>query len=88
MQTPLGRKTVDLTLDGEQDIDTLDRLGCDRRLAEPREIEELASAVRPARGLDDRTFLAIGMVELAEPGVGVGLVGRVPRATLAVNCIE
>jgi len=69
----LRSKTVDLTFDGEQDIDALDRFGCDRRFAEPREIEELASPVSPARGLDDRTFFAIGIVELAEPGVGVGL---------------
>ena len=39
------------------DIDALDRLGCDRRLAEPRQIEELAPCMRPARGFDDRTSL-------------------------------
>jgi hypothetical protein len=44
-QAPLGRKPVDLAFDGERDIDALDRLGCDRRLAEPREIEELAPAI-------------------------------------------
>ena len=58
MQTPLRRKTVDLTLDGEQYIDALDRLGRDRRLAEPREIEELASAMRPA--FDACTFCSSG----------------------------
>jgi hypothetical protein len=65
-------KTVDLTFDGEQDIDALDRLGSDRRLAEPREIEELAPAVCPARGLDDLVSFAIGLVELPEPGIGAG----------------
>ena len=42
-------------------------------LAEPREIKELAPAVRPARGLDDWAALAIGLVEPAKAGVGVGL---------------
>src|SRR5204863_7546072 len=72
-QTLLRSKSVDLALDGEQDVDALDRLGRDRRLAEPREIKELAPAVRPARGLDDRTSLAIGRVEPSEARVGVGL---------------
>ncbi|NYG45363.1 hypothetical protein GGD67_002821 [Bradyrhizobium sp. IAR9] len=52
-QTLLRSKTVDLALDGEQDIEALDRLGRDRRLAEPREIKEFAPAVRPARGFHD-----------------------------------
>ena len=62
-QALLRRKAVDLALDGEQDIDALDRLGRDRRLAEPRQIKELAPAMRPARGLDDRACFAIGLVE-------------------------
>src|SRR5215475_13340676 len=41
-QTLLRSKTVDLALDGEQNVDALDRLGRDRRLAEPREVKELA----------------------------------------------
>lgn len=46
----------------------------DRRLAEPHEIKELAPAVRPARSLDDRASLAIGLVDLAEAGVGVACI--------------
>jgi hypothetical protein len=69
-QTHLGCKPVDLALDGEQNIDAPDRLGRDRRLAEPREIKELAPAMGPARGLGDRASLAIGLVELAEAGWG------------------
>src|SRR5262249_4732521 len=72
-QTLLRRKTVDLALDGEQNIDALDRLGRDRRLGEPCEIKELTPAMRPAGGLDDRPSLAIGFVEPAEAGIGVGL---------------
>jgi hypothetical protein len=74
VQTLLLRKAVDLTFDGEQDIDALDRLGRDRRLAEPSEIKELAPAVRPARSLDDRACLAIGLVEPAEAGIGVACI--------------
>ena len=50
----LRRQAVDLALDGEQRVDALDRLDGDRRLVEPREIEELAPRMRPARRLDDR----------------------------------
>nr|WP_271605567.1 transposase [Bradyrhizobium sp. CCBAU 11434] len=42
-----ARKTVALASVGNS-IDALDRLGRDRRVAEPREIKELALAVRPA----------------------------------------
>ena len=56
----LRRQAVDLALDGEQRIDALDRLDRDRRLVEPRQIEELAPRMRPARRLDDRPRLAVG----------------------------
>ena len=39
-QALLRSKTVDLTLDGEQDIDARNRLGRNRHLAEPRQIKE------------------------------------------------
>jgi hypothetical protein len=39
---------VDLALDGEQRIDTLDRLDRDRHFVDPRRIEELAPGVCPA----------------------------------------
>jgi hypothetical protein len=70
---PTALLTVEFALDGEQDVDALDRLGRDRRLAEPCQIEELAPAVRSVRSFDNRTWLAIGLVELAEAGIGVGL---------------
>jgi hypothetical protein len=42
------RKTVDLTFDGEQDVDALDRFGRGRRLAEPHEIESaIVCSLRP-----------------------------------------
>lgn len=44
----LGAPTTDVLLDGIELSVMLERLGGDRRLAEPREIEELAPAVRPA----------------------------------------
>jgi len=39
-------RAIDLALDGEDGIDALDRLGRDRDLGEPRQIEELASSMR------------------------------------------
>src|SRR5207248_749808 len=67
------RHAVDLALDGEQDIDALDRLGRDRRLVDPRQVEELAPPVRPAGGLDNWSSLAAGLVEPVESGIGVSL---------------
>ncbi len=52
-QALLWHEAVYLALDGEQDIDALDRLGGDRRLAEPCQIEELAPPMCPARGFDE-----------------------------------
>src|ERR1700688_1082587 len=72
-QALLWHEAVDLALDGEQDIDALDRLGGNRRLAEPRQVKELTPCLRPARGFDDQTAFAVGLVELGEAGVGVGL---------------
>jgi hypothetical protein len=48
-QALLRAGAVDLAFDGEQRIDALDRFDGDRRLVEPRQIEELASGMRPAR---------------------------------------
>ena len=72
-RTLLRRQAVDLALDGEQGIDALDRLDRDRRLVDPRQIEELAPRMRPAGRLDDRPRLAVGLVEPVEPGIGVRL---------------
>jgi hypothetical protein len=69
----LWRHAVDLALDGEQDIDALDRLGRDRRLVDARQIEELAPPMRPAGGLDHWPRLTISLVETIEPGIRVGL---------------
>ena len=68
-----GREAVDLALDGEQGIDALDCLDRDRRFLQPRQVEELASPMRPAGRLDDRSALARGLVEPVEPGIGIRL---------------
>jgi hypothetical protein len=56
----LRRHAVDLALDGEQDIDALDRFDRNRRLVDACQIEELAPPMRPAGGLDDGSCLAVG----------------------------
>ena len=43
-------QAVDLALDDEQRIDAHDRLDCDPRLVEARQIEEPAPRMRPANG--------------------------------------
>ena len=82
------REAVDLALDGEQRIDALDRLDRDRRLVDPRQVEELAPRMGPARRLDDRPRLAAGLVEPVEARIGVrlhqpGVAGQVPFGMLA-----
>src|SRR5882724_10023546 len=54
------RLAVDVALDGEQRIDTGDRLDRERRLVEPCKVEELASRMGPTRHLDDRSGPAAG----------------------------
>ncbi len=82
------------TFNGEQRIDPLDRLGRDRRLVDPLQIEELASPMGPAGSLDNRSGLAVGLVQSVEPNIGVCLhqsriVGqmllRMVAATIARN---
>src|SRR5262245_61385992 len=72
-RTLLRRHAVNLALDGEQDIDALDRLDRDRRLVDPRQIEELAPLMSPAGNLDDRPRLAVGLVAPIDPGIGLRL---------------
>jgi hypothetical protein len=59
VQALLRRETIDLALDGEQDIDALDRLDGDRRFADAGEVEEVAPRTRPAGRLNDRTSLRL-----------------------------
>ena len=47
------RRAVDLAFDRKQRVDALDRLDRNRRLVDPRQVEELAPRMRPARRLDD-----------------------------------
>jgi hypothetical protein len=67
------RLAVDVALDREQGIHPLDGLDGDRRLVDPRQIEELAPRMRPARPLDNRSRLARGLIELIEPRIGIRL---------------
>ncbi len=72
-QTFVDRRAVDLTLDGKQRVDTFDGFDGDRRLPEPRQVEELAPCMRPARRLDDRPSLATRFIEPVEARIGVRL---------------
>ncbi len=68
-------------------VDAPDRLHRQRRLPEIGQLEEVAPAMAPARRLGDRTGFAPSIVELAEPGIGIGLedagiAGEMPGAVL------
>jgi hypothetical protein len=83
-----GRHAVDLALDGEEFIDPTDGFDGQRRPPEIGQLEELAPPMAPARRLGDRPGLAPAVVEVAEPGIGVGLQdagvsGEMPGGVLA-----
>jgi hypothetical protein len=71
-QPVAGRLAIDPALDGEDRLDALDRLDRQRRFAQVGLLEEAAPAMAPASRLGDRTRFAFAVVELAEPGIGVG----------------
>ncbi len=87
--TVTGGVTVDVALDGEDRIDAAHRLQRHRGLAGIGDDEELAPAVAPARRFGDWSGFALAVVEIAKPGIGVGLedpriAGKVPSRMLAV----
>ena len=87
-QTVTGRHAIDRALDGEEFIDPTDGFDGQRRLSEIAQLEELAPAMAPARRLGDRPGLAPAVVEIAEPGIGIGLQdagisGEMPGGMLA-----
>ena len=87
-QPVAARLAADPALDGEDLVDALDRLDRQRRFAQVGLLEEVASAMAPASRLGDRAWFAFAVVELAEPGIGVGLqdagiAGQMPGGMLA-----
>ena len=95
MHQPLAwRREACLGLDGVESGDTLDRLLGNRRFLAVPDIEELASAMRPARDLGDRPVgaaVAFGgalIIQRLEPGIAIRLqeateVRQVPRRMFA-----
>jgi hypothetical protein len=91
-QPLVRRREARLGFDAIKDRDTLNRLLGDGRLFAVPDIEELASAVRPARDLGDRPVRAkirgAPIVERLEAGIAIGLqeaaeAGEMPRRVLA-----
>jgi hypothetical protein len=69
----VGGKPVDLALDSEDRVDAVYDFDRQRRLSQIGQLEEVAAAVAPASRLSDRSWPALGIVELGETGIGVGL---------------
>ena len=69
----LGCRAVDLGLDRKDLVNAAHRLDGARRLVQIGQLEEFASAVRPAGCLGDRPRTALGLAQFAKPGIGVGL---------------
>jgi hypothetical protein len=69
----IGGQAVDGALGGEDRVDLPHRLGGERGAGHFGQLEQLAPAMGPTRCLRDRPWFACGRVELAEPGIGIGL---------------
>jgi hypothetical protein len=74
----LGCGAIDLALNREDRVNATYRFDGQWRFAEIGELEEFATAVAPAGSLGDRAGFALGVIEIAKAGIGVGL-----EATLA-----
>jgi len=90
-QAVAGRVSVDVALDGEDRIDAAHRL---QRHRSPNALgagigddEELAPAVAPARRLGDRSRPPSAIVEVAEPGIGIGLENAGAAGKVAVRML-
>ena len=89
-QALLRRSAVDVPLEIEDGVDPTHRLERDRYLGHVGQHVELAPAVRPARRLGDRAGFSPGVIEIVEPGIGIGLqdagiVGQVLARMLATT---
>ena len=87
-QPVAGRLAVDPALDGEDLVDAPDRFNRQRRFAQIGLLEEVAPAMAPTGRLGDRAGFAFAVVEIAEPGIGIGLLdasksGQMPGGMLA-----
>ena len=69
----LGCGAIDLALNREDRVDVADRFDGEWRLAQIRQLKEFATAVAPARGLNDRARLALCVIEITKPGISIGL---------------
>ena len=62
-----------LALDGEDPSMRRTASTASGGFAQVGQLEELAPAMAPARRLGDRPRLALAVVEIVEPGIGIGL---------------
>ena len=87
-QALAGRGAVDRALDREDRVDAVNRFDRQRCLPQIGELEELAPPMAPACRFGNWTRPPPGVVEIAEPGIGVGLeypgiTGQMPGGMLA-----
>jgi hypothetical protein len=69
----MGRRAVDLSLDGEDLVDAANRFDRQWHLPQVGQHIELAPAVGPARGFGNWPRSSPRLVQFAEPGISVGL---------------
>jgi len=87
-QPVAGRLAIDLALYGEDRVDAPNRFDRQRRLAQVGLLKEVAPAVAPACRLGNRAEFAFAVVEIAKPGIDIGLqdaglAGEMPQGMLA-----
>jgi hypothetical protein len=81
-------ETIDLALDREDRVDAADRFNGEWRFAQIGQLEEVAPTMAPACRLGDRARFALGVIEIAKPGIRIGLedpgvAGEMPARVLA-----
>jgi hypothetical protein len=81
----LGCKTIDLALDREDRVDVADRFSGEWRFAQISQLEEFAPTVAPACRLGDRARFALGVIEIAKPGISIGRSFPAPRAVIPAD---
>jgi hypothetical protein len=87
VREPIGRRgPVHRPLGLEHLVDAPHGLGSQRRAGDLRQLEHLAPEMRPAGPFCDRPGLVAGQVEVAEPGIGIGLQDPAVGGQVSLRC--
>src|SRR5437899_13077892 len=83
----IERGAVDLAFCREDLVEAANRLDCQWHLPQIGQDKELAPTVSPARCFRNRPWTSLGLVQFAEPGIGVGLQGSGPAGEVPARVL-